>query len=838
MDHRLSGQGLSRARGPFRTPALLLAESDEESDPDWSPPPSWSPGRARAQDRSSRMALFSGASSASDLSELDNPSDVESPFSSPSNDGDGFFPLSRAPFMSIFLDTMLGTLPGSSSPLGGSSPLGSRQSSLAPNPPPDAVLTPTQSAGVPQDALGELFALPPAAASPPRSGRHSTPGFAHSAGQANVLADSFDSDVTQSDLEGQDRRNDASSQGYATRSDSKRHGTRGTSSHQTYPDPVSHRLGHRNRTRSFVDEADLPEPKRHKASHVSAGVLPSSSDDPGGPMTPSDSSTCKDEGKITALPPVQKLPTLANESPCPICLEPPRNAVATPCGHMLCGECLFKSVRPEALAQSQRREEADREDVARSVLFARPRRSLWGVPKFTPPMSSHVPERVFLSSAQLMQTIHTALCHQSRDVLQSFILANRHPPTQSWNDLLDKIIATAHKMRFRRSPSSQARDRTRLTAHVSNQSIHNFIDQEPSETVAIMLTGSRGPSSDVEKAIDAIREEMLVDVQPGSYPDDEAEQQKQPLMAYEVCWYLFKSSPVDMGAESLFEARKLLRAIQSAGEIPSPDRPCDLPGRVPHVTASVAATMLSDLLQYVRKHNVLDILNSRTPACVHEGLDQISASLWSILDADTARRWTYAEFWAEGKRQLAQARGVPPPTLQGQRRTYVQSEDIDPMMGMCPVCRSHIPGGFFTGAKQGGVQGLQFKLAKPADEARLRYGDRFWQHIRAGNVHPVVLAQLRQTGTRSSSGGGVRRRARRKPTDLPKPSSLGMFAVHGNQDKANTYPADSQGGAHGPSSSTGATSRQARARHSLQLPNAASSSISEGYDASNPIVLS
>ncbi|KAI0050499.1 hypothetical protein FA95DRAFT_1487231 [Auriscalpium vulgare] len=29
---------------------------------------------------------------------------------------------------------------------------------------------------------------------------------------------------------------------------------------------------------------------------------------------------------------------------CPICLAPPTNATLTPCGHILCGECLFTAV--------------------------------------------------------------------------------------------------------------------------------------------------------------------------------------------------------------------------------------------------------------------------------------------------------------------------------------------------------------------------------------------------------------------------------------------------------------------------------------------------------------
>ncbi|KAI0058795.1 hypothetical protein BV25DRAFT_1810098, partial [Artomyces pyxidatus] len=34
---------------------------------------------------------------------------------------------------------------------------------------------------------------------------------------------------------------------------------------------------------------------------------------------------------------------------CPICFTPPTNATLTPCGHILCGECLFTAVNAAIL---------------------------------------------------------------------------------------------------------------------------------------------------------------------------------------------------------------------------------------------------------------------------------------------------------------------------------------------------------------------------------------------------------------------------------------------------------------------------------------------------------
>ncbi|ETW82585.1 hypothetical protein HETIRDRAFT_149158 [Heterobasidion irregulare TC 32-1] len=47
--------------------------------------------------------------------------------------------------------------------------------------------------------------------------------------------------------------------------------------------------------------------------------------------------------------PISPLPRAPEPEPlhtycCPICFSPPTNATLTPCGHILCGECLFTAV--------------------------------------------------------------------------------------------------------------------------------------------------------------------------------------------------------------------------------------------------------------------------------------------------------------------------------------------------------------------------------------------------------------------------------------------------------------------------------------------------------------
>lgn len=87
-----------------------------------------------------------------------------------------------------------------------------------------------------------------------------------------------------------------------------------------------------------------------------------------GPSTPSSSrmeegSSSSQASKAIVLddeptpsPPQENTPLSSHT--CPICFYPPRYAVLTPCGHILCGECLFEAVSTSQARQLGPRPEA------------------------------------------------------------------------------------------------------------------------------------------------------------------------------------------------------------------------------------------------------------------------------------------------------------------------------------------------------------------------------------------------------------------------------------------------------------------------------------------------
>lgn len=57
-----------------------------------------------------------------------------------------------------------------------------------------------------------------------------------------------------------------------------------------------------------------------------------------------------------AKPPPIERPLLSTFT-CPICFEPPANACLTPCGHLLCGECLFQTLKTQAVQRGAMEDE-------------------------------------------------------------------------------------------------------------------------------------------------------------------------------------------------------------------------------------------------------------------------------------------------------------------------------------------------------------------------------------------------------------------------------------------------------------------------------------------------
>ncbi len=84
------------------------------------------------------------------------------------------------------------------------------------------------------------------------------------------------------------------------------------------------------------------------------------------------------------------------------------------------------------------------------------------------------------------------------------------------------------------------------------------------------------------------------------------------------------------------------------------------------------------------------------------------------------------------------------PRISANGNRIVSMEDIDPMVGSCPVCRAKISGGFFGGLRKGAVQGLKIKYGRPADALDLLYGEGYtdklqaWEKRNALSVDDIV----------------------------------------------------------------------------------------------------
>ncbi|KAH9937860.1 uncharacterized protein BXZ73DRAFT_44681 [Epithele typhae] len=75
--------------------------------------------------------------------------------------------------------------------------------------------------------------------------------------------------------------------------------------------------------------------------------MPPAAHDDGASEASSSSSKGKGKARPARVPeavPLSEVEPLA-EYTCPVCFSPPTNATITPCGHVLCGECLFTAVK-------------------------------------------------------------------------------------------------------------------------------------------------------------------------------------------------------------------------------------------------------------------------------------------------------------------------------------------------------------------------------------------------------------------------------------------------------------------------------------------------------------
>ncbi|KDN44555.1 hypothetical protein K437DRAFT_256987 [Tilletiaria anomala UBC 951] len=94
-----------------------------------------------------------------------------------------------------------------------------------------------------------------------------------------------------------------------------------------------------------VSESDAPQEQVERGSRRSSMA---DSESPAAQTRGSSSEGLQLEPSHVTKLPQKLLPPLVADYACPICFEAPRNAVATPCGHVLCGECLFQVAKTEA----------------------------------------------------------------------------------------------------------------------------------------------------------------------------------------------------------------------------------------------------------------------------------------------------------------------------------------------------------------------------------------------------------------------------------------------------------------------------------------------------------
>ncbi|KAI0706541.1 hypothetical protein C8Q76DRAFT_771103 [Earliella scabrosa] len=101
-------------------------------------------------------------------------------------------------------------------------------------------------------------------------------------------------------------------------------------------------------TASLASTLSLPPDSPAHIVGTSRSISPTSlRDEPpeaGSSSSASASAVATPKPRPPELVPIQEVEPLAAYT-CPICFSPPTYATITPCGHVLCGECLFTAVK-------------------------------------------------------------------------------------------------------------------------------------------------------------------------------------------------------------------------------------------------------------------------------------------------------------------------------------------------------------------------------------------------------------------------------------------------------------------------------------------------------------
>ena len=116
----------------------------------------------------------------------------------------------------------------------------------------------------------------------------------------------------------------------------------------TYATPPPNTQSTAHEDASFSEDTDTPVASQSAIcpGATSPPTPPSPRREDGASET---SSTSKGKGKARETRPPESVPIHEVEPlaayTCPVCFSPPTYATITPCGHVLCGECLFTAVK-------------------------------------------------------------------------------------------------------------------------------------------------------------------------------------------------------------------------------------------------------------------------------------------------------------------------------------------------------------------------------------------------------------------------------------------------------------------------------------------------------------
>lgn len=543
--------------------------------------------------------------------------------------------------------------------------------------------------------------------------------------------------------------------------------------HQTqlHSPSVSPFSGRRRSHSPRQEDADGPAEKKRRTTDVDrqVGTLPRPSSvepclqEPSGrlPQIPRNA-------LITAAPAVQEIPALLNTYTCPICLDVPRNASVTPCGHLMCGECLFKTLRAEVDKIHEGLEIQERQEVVRDLIFPRrPGRM----------RTQTQTEQFFLTATQLVTVFHEGVIKGTENFFERFIIDCRDlgRSSEAWDTFLRTILDTATRIRRRsqqkRSHSCTARPQVCLP--VTNAVIRRYLCTTDASVLAAFLSCTRNPNNSCEDALVDIRDEIAINPlfsretpiqsplpaeQPNERNANPPTRGCQPNSltpdGHTVFWFAFRThSDLHPMHNALCGMQVILSTLEIAAR-QIPDRsPLPPPGRYPRIPAEAVMDVAASIVPFAEVNCTVQTLrNDDLPLDLkYDALDRLSAALWAALDQHNGRGRTYAEFFAAGIRQRGMAAGTynpvedltsPEGNLREGRRSQQRELNTDPMAGFCPVCRSHIPGGFFAGTARNGISGLKFKLGKPTDELHLRYGAEFGDQAKQGRVAPRLVSKL------------------------------------------------------------------------------------------------